>query len=130
MASLDILKNPIILGVLAGTVAYLYYYWQESQRQKANPRLKKKSINIFVPGVAAVIVWFASSMYFDKTNNTAQEGGEGEGNLLPNNSIIHRLDENVEIGSDASYGSKSYRLVGKGRIQLPDQDVFLDLANF
>ena len=129
MASLDILKNPIILGVLAGTVAYLYYYWQESQRQKKNPASKKKPINIFVPGVAAVVVWFASSMYFDKKNNSSQEGGA---TLLPNNSIIHRLDENVELGtvSEGSYGSKSYRMVGKGRIQLPDQDVFLDLANF
>jgi hypothetical protein len=35
----------------------------------------------------------------------------------------------TEGGSD-SYGSNTYRLVGKNNIKLPQTDVFIDLAHF
>lgn len=129
MTNLDLLKNPIVLGVLASIITYLYMYWQENQRHKKNPKSVKKSINIMTPGVVGALVWFASGSYFDKTLSNIPLKPTNQ--MIPNNTIIERLDDNVPIGSDSPSGdSKSYRLVGKGKIQLPQQDVFLDLANW
>ena len=42
MGNLDLLKNPIVLGILAAVTAYLFMYWQEEQKHKQNPKAIKK----------------------------------------------------------------------------------------
>ena len=126
MTNLDLFKNPIVLGILASVAAYLFMYWQEEQQHKKNPKAVKKTVNIMTPGVIGALVWFISGSYFD-TSSTSSE----KKSMLPYNTIIHKLDENIEIGSSSSGSDvKSYRMVGKGKIQLPQPDVFLDLANW
>jgi hypothetical protein len=124
MSSQDMLKNPILIGLLAAIATYSYIYWQEDQRYKKNPKTKKKRVNIITPGVVGALVWFIIGSYFDEVNM---------GPMIQKNTVIEKLSGGVELdtnGSQDSFGSKSYRLVGKGRVQLPQQDVFLDLANW
>lgn len=124
MESLDLFKNPIVLGILAAISTYLFMYWQEEQQHKKNPKADKKKVDIMTPGVIGALVWFISGSYFD-TSATDKKS------MLPLNTIVHKLDENIALSSDSSGSDvKSYRLVGKGRIQLPQQEVFLDLANW
>jgi len=129
MNNLDFLKNPIVLGILAAVVTYLVMWYQEEQRVKKNEGATKKSVNIMTPGVVGALVWFIAGSYFDKS--VLQDGG-AKTQMIPNNALIQRLNESVPLDavSDGSYDSRSYRLVGKGKIQLPQQDVFLDLANW
>lgn len=126
MANLDLFKNSIVLGVIAAVAAYLFMYWQEEQQHKKNPKAMKKKVNIMTPGVIGALVWFIAGSYFDGI--VVDEKAP----MLPTNTVIHKLNENIELtsNSSASEGIKSYRLVGKGRIQLPQQEVFLDLANW
>ena len=79
------------------------------------------------PGVVGALVWFISGSYFDNSLCDIKHP-----NMLPKDTIIQKLNENIELTSNSSgsEGVKSYRLVGKGRIQLPQQDVFLDIANW
>lgn len=124
MENLDLFKNPIVLGILAAIATYLFMYWQEEQQHKKNPKADKKKVDIMTPGVIGALVWFISGSYFD-TSTTDKKS------MLPLNTIVHKLDENIALSSDSSGSDvKSYRLVGKGRIQLPQQEVFLDLANW
>ena len=129
MENLDLFKNPIVLGIIAAISTYLFMYWQEEEQHKKNPKAEKKKVNIMTPGVIGALVWFISGSYFDTASNST---GSEKKSMLPYNTIIHKLDENIELSSDSSGsdGVKSYRLVGKGRIQLPQQEVFLDLANW
>ena len=125
---MDLIKNPIILGILATAVTYSFLYWKEMQRQKENPDLKAKNVNIMIPGVVGALVWFIVGSFNDGTVKSL----EGGNTKLPVNTIVNKFDENVELksnASDGSFGSKSFKLVKKGSIQLPGQDVFLDLGD-
>ena len=53
-----ILKNPIVIGLVAGVITYLYMYWEEDKKRKKNPKAKHRPINIVTPGVVSVITWF------------------------------------------------------------------------
>lgn len=121
---MDILKNPIIVGILATVVTYGYLYWTEKKKQEENPELKKKNVNLAICGAVGALTWFISGSFI------SQSGGKTS--MLPPNSIIHKYNENVELKSnksDNSFGSQSFRLVKKGNVQLPNQDVFLDLGS-
>ena len=114
------LKNPIILGILTGVLIYAFLYWQEERKYKKDQNYKK-NVNFLIPGITAALVWFMAGSYFDNNEKVSK---------LPKNSIIHKLDENVLISESNNSDSKSYRLIGKGKIELPEQEVFLNLANF
>ena len=130
MDNLEFIKNPILLGIITSVLVYLYMYWNEEQKRKKNPQLPHKSVNIMIPGIIGAMVWFMSSSYFDGKiiNNDNNKVG-----MIPLNTEIHKLDENVEIlskESDGSFGSKSYKLVGKGIVTLPNESIFISLADF
>jgi len=123
MVNMDIVRNPIVLGILSGTIVYLYMYWQENQKEK-NGKYIKQPVSILIPGVVASFVWFITGCLNGAETPYVRQS-------LPENAVIHRLDENVQLDdNNSSFGSKSFRLVGRGNIQLPNQDVFLDLADF
>lgn len=66
---LDILKNPIVLGVLAGVVTYLYMMWCNNKKYEKNPN-EKKEISLVTPAVVAVIVAVVAYGYFHSSGET------------------------------------------------------------
>lgn len=58
---LEILKNPIVLAVFAGSMTYLYFLWESNKKykhlkgQKKHDKIKK-SISLFIPFVVGAIV--------------------------------------------------------------------------
>lgn len=79
---MDTLKNPIIIGLLAGTVtyAYLQYDASEKNKKKKNKKGSKKTeVNLIIPLVVAVIVWFIAYAYFEYT----PENGESADVMIP-----------------------------------------------
>jgi len=111
----EILKNPIILGILAAGLTYLYLYWDAEKRYKAKPKLTRKPISIFIPGIVGIITWFLASGFFEETTN------------YPN-----QINTNVPINNpnDVATGSIDFHLLQKGNVKLPHADVFIDLAKF
>ena len=67
----EILKNPVIFGLLAGAIVYNYMAW--NRKKEIEKRLKKgkkikesqKYNDIIISSIVAVIVWFISFAYFN-----------------------------------------------------------------
>lgn len=75
----EILKNPVIFGLLAGVIVYNYMAW--NRKKEIEKRLKKgkkikeehKYNDIIIPSIVAIIVWFISFAYFNhKEENLGQ----------------------------------------------------------
>jgi hypothetical protein len=77
----EILKNPVIFGLLAGIIVYNYMEW--NRKKEIEKRLKKgkkikdsmKKTDIIIPSIVAIIVWFISFAYFnykEEKSNTTQ----------------------------------------------------------
>ena len=116
---LDILKNPLILGLLVAAGIYMYMYWEMEKKYKKNPKIKRKPVSILTPGIIGIIVWFIASSYM--------------GEELPQTKTIPIYQsKHVMHGplNEGSCGSLSYHLIKDNDIKLPSTDVFIDLAPF
>jgi hypothetical protein len=68
---IEILKNPVIFGLLAGAIVYNYMAW--NRKKEIEKRLKKgkkikesqKYNDIIIPTIVAIIVWFIAFAYFN-----------------------------------------------------------------
>ncbi len=138
MVDSSILKNPIVVGILAAAMTLLYVWWEEKKRREKNPKAKKRNLNFITPVVVGGIAWFIASNYFDNTNtNPISQGVEIARNeaqrALPKivggqKSFV--VKDQGMIHSDGSLGSASYHIISKRNIRLPPTDVFIDLAKF
>ena len=112
---IDILKNPIVIGLFSGALIYFYLYWSEEQRSKKNPSSKKKLVSVVTPGVVAVIIWFIASSYLDpKTISTS------------NTNVVQETNNMIPVENV----NGSLHIIHKNNIRLPSSDVFIDYAKF
>lgn len=137
----DILKNSIVLSLLSFVIVYGYLYWEESEKAKKRKNKKMKKVSIFIPGIIGALVWFGASNYFDKEiteenvnldNNINEHNTKT--NLLSNKKIYSEekkySEDNNYFGEGGYRMDDKYRYSKKGRIELPNEDVFLNLADF
>lgn len=123
--NLSLLQNPIVLAILAAALSYLYLYLDRKSKQEENPKAEIEPISYTIPLVVGLGTLFVSYYFFGKSVPTPemevnqQLQGENEGNRFTDNGA----------GTD-SFGSNTFRLVGKNSIKLPQTDVFIDLAHF
>ena len=123
-----LIKNPVIIAVVAGLIVYAYMAW--NRKQENEKRLKKgkkvkeenKYDNIIIPGVTAVIVWFIAYGYFNSRPGANQPQINQELGTPQ-----FRLAKESASNSDVR---RSFTLVNKtGGISLPTApDMFMDLA--
>lgn len=82
---IEILKNPVIIGLLAGAIVYNYMAW--NRKKEIEKRLKKgkkikeeqKYNDIIIPSIVAIIVWFIAFAYFNyKEEKIGQIGQTGQ----------------------------------------------------
>lgn len=134
--NIDILKNPIVIGVFVATSTYLYMWYSENKRMVKNPKTKKKPVNVITPLVIGVITWFIASSYL-KNQDSTQVSATPIKTQVPtlaggmNGKLKHHIvTAKGSIHSDGTLGSASYHVIGKNNIRLPPTDVFIDLAKF
>ena len=113
----DILKNPIIIGLLVALITYAYMYWEANRKYEKNPKIKREHLSILIPSIIGIIVWFVASGYFNKSNIIR--------NTVPNIPInlTNPINNNMN-------GSCSFYLLQKDRIKIPKMDVLIDLGKF
>lgn len=81
---MDILKNPIVIGLTAGALTYGYLTMGVNERNEKNSKQKKRgkktekeSVNLLIPLVVGIIAWFLAYAYFeysgDNSNTTYGE---------------------------------------------------------
>jgi hypothetical protein len=112
-----LIKNPVILAVIAGVIVYTYMAW--NKKQEDEKRLKKgkkiksqnKYNNIIIPGVTAIIVWFIAYGYFNNKKTSSEV------------SLPQVSNPQYKIANDTASASdvrRSFTLVNKtGGISLP-----------
>lgn len=140
---MDILQNPIIIGLLLGAITYGYMYWEEQQRHKNNPKVAAKSVSFMTPLVVAVMGWFLASNFFDNgveapvvpVDVSGQATGQIEYRLVSNTN--NQLPTTNQVAGGQMNTAQhivpkldSFELVGLDEVKLPHSDVFIDLARF
>lgn len=121
---INYIKNPIVLGILAVIITYSYLYWEEKNKLNKKKSTKQVKVNIMIPGVIGAVVWLCSSYYFDHKNAETD---------IVQNTIIENSVENVtqiEIQKAQKGGFQDFSKSKVGRINIPSEDVFLDIATF
>ena len=135
----NFLKNPIIIGIIAGVLTYGYMYWEADRKHKENPKVQKRSVGLITPAVVSVIVWFLASSYLDNRSVSQPSGIIGPSGPIGSTGVVQSTGPKTSlvgnrtyklVDSAGSFGSESYRLIGKNNIKLPPTDVFIDLARF
>lgn len=134
----DLLKNPIIIGIIASIITYVYMLWDNNRKYKKNPKVTKKPINIMTPIIVGLFVWFLAYGYFDmETTKIEIENDIPEipeiGNLAGISSFkINKGSAKNEFGidnNDLSLSSESYELMDNTKgITVPSAlpDVFIE----
>ena len=125
---LDILKNPIVVALLAGTLTYLYLWWTNEQKYKQEPEAKKK-IGMLAPLMVTIITWAILYGYMEMSSTTMLDNdvSVSEPNInIPNikggNKVPITGGKNIiDISSAAN---NNIRLINKGltvpeNIELP-----------
>lgn len=64
---LDIIKNPVIIGLTIGILVYLYLKWDASTK-KRDEKNKRKDSNLLIPLFLGIASWFIANNYFEKYN--------------------------------------------------------------
>lgn len=132
---LDIIKNPVIIGMTVGILTYLYMTWENDKKYKKNPKLKKP-VNLLIPGVTAIIAWFIAYNYSNQSSPTEStnlsqlppslpnSGFKLIGdNMQPSTMSIKPPKSSLSLSDDST---RSYQLIGKGvnvpnNLKLPDE---------
>lgn len=111
---MEYIKNPIVIGVLMGSITYAYLYWMNEKKSKENPNEEKQKVNLLIPLGVVIVSWFLSSMLLDRTDDSTNVSDSGKHSSLLD-------DKNV------SY-KHSYKLTNG--IKLPESNLLIDLARF
>jgi hypothetical protein len=102
---MDILKNPVIIGVVSGIMTYVYMNWQVSERNKLKRKNKKnkkenekeEEVNLLIPLIVCVIVWFLVYGYLEYSEKSSVE--------IKNqiNSNINTVKQPLQIANDGNF---------------------------
>lgn len=69
---MDILKNPIVIGLFASVITYVYLSWNNNKNnKKKKSKNKKQDVNLLIPLIVGLIVWFIIYGYVEyNSSNT------------------------------------------------------------
>lgn len=131
---LSFLKNPIILAILAAGLTYLYLWWDNEKKYEKDQKIPKESISLITPAIVGALTWFVAYNYFGNsvlteiTNVESKNIQQGGLKLIEADPIKNKT--NISDRLTDSFDSKTFHLVGKNAIKLPQTDVFIDIAKF
>ena len=124
----DIFQNPVMIGLFAGLLTYIYMKYRNKKDYKKNKKLnkKKKDINLLIPFAVFIVFWFISYAYLSSCDETIESSPNDtktslSKELFTEPSIPLTSKFNATDGSDLS----SVNLVSTGlqiphKLQLPD----------
>ncbi|ATZ80589.1 hypothetical protein BMW23_0542 [Bodo saltans virus] len=72
----NIIQNPIIIGLVAGVIAYMYIKWKNDKeylkKKKRDPNTKQKPVNLLIPAIAFIVFVILSHFYLESQNTNTQ----------------------------------------------------------
>ena len=133
---MDIIKNPVVLGLTAIVLTYMYLTWTINNKKKNKNKKSKEQeeVNLLIPLVVGIIVWFIAYSYFeyhpeDGIENIVYDTGISNKPSLPlpipPSPKYNFIQDVVTESSDP----KSFSLLTKGDVNVPRNfpDVLLDI---
>lgn len=120
----DLLKNPIVIGLILGTITYLYLYWENKKKKEKNDKIVD-GVNYYIPIAVAILGWFIAYNIFGKWNTTIDTA-----NIQPTSNIQQGCGPVNNPVSDNIKNNDVYHVATKNTIRLPQTDVFIDIAKF
>jgi hypothetical protein len=142
---MDIIKNPVIIGLFAGTLTYIYMTYNiKNETDEDNKKNKKKknivNINLLIPLVVAVIFWFITYAYFENkpTNLSLPINADTNTTFVTNGPIKHKLPLPIiptksytftkDVADSISSDVKSFSLLTNG-VNVPKNlpDIMIDM---
>lgn len=134
---LSFLKNPIILAILAAGLTYLYLWWENEKKNERNPKIQKEQVNFMTPAIVGALTWFIAYNYFGSSSSNVTKEANNEESKIIHDGGVKLIDAdpiknktNISERLTDSFDSKTFHLVGKNAIKLPQTDVFIDIAKF
>ncbi len=116
---IDILKNPVVIGILAGTLTYSYLWWHNETKYKKDIK-ERKTTGILMPAIVGLVVWALYHVYLDLTGELILEDGVNASN--------YNITKDVPSINEAV----DFRMIEKG-LTLPNNlvlpDVFIENMN-
>lgn len=93
---LDIIKNPVIIGLTMGVLVYLYFKWEASKKENQDKNKdKRKDSNLLIPLFIGIATWFIAHNYYEKYNFD-----EVISNNI-NNNANYQIPERLELSEAA-----------------------------
>lgn len=122
---MSIIKNPIILALLASalvfTVTYCYFNYSKEKKDKKGKKLKKKSavINetmILSAAITGLITWYVATSYF------VEEDEDTGLTLSPIQVQTGGVSKSKVPNLESECSDRSYNLLGSG-VNIPKTDL-------
>lgn len=114
----ELLRNPIVLGLLSFIIIYGICYYRLNNKLKNSKKKKDRKkqiklmdVNILIPGIVGILVWFGTSIYYENNNVS-------EPTIINKKIVIDKIQKD------------NLHYVKKGKVEIPKQEVFLDIPNF
>jgi heme/copper-type cytochrome/quinol oxidase subunit 2 len=111
----NIITNPIVIGLVAGLITWMYLKWRNDKKNKN--KKKKEDVNLLIPFAVFIVFWFISYAYFSSCDDISSTSKKQS----PNNNIVSSTEKisivkpahAMDLSTDSS-GADSYELVHKG----------------
>jgi hypothetical protein len=125
----DIITNPVVIGLLAGLITYIYMRWRNDRNKD---KKKKKDINLLIPFAVFVVFWFISYAYFSSCDEdiVTKQQATIENNipnvfenisLKKNNDVSIKIKPSNQVAVSETSEPVSFNLVSKSNgVHIPD----------
>lgn len=123
--SMNFLKNPIVLAVLAAGITYGYLYWQNKKAQEENLSETVDQVSFVGPLIVGLIVFIIAYNIFGPTTTVAEIPLPEPVDAKPLSITMNPVDRITD-----TFDSNTYHIIDRGSIKLPHTDVFIDIAKF
>lgn len=142
----DKLKDPIVISIISGVIVFLYLWYNlsddndDKKNKKKSHFAKIKDVNLLIPIVSSIIIWFIASCYYGNIEKKSEipdiSRSSQSQRFSSNQSPQYQLSQNIQPNNAtktkymSSNGNIGYNLVNKknmklNRVELPD--LFLEV---
>lgn len=117
---MDVVKNPIMIGLVAGMITYMYIKWRNESMVKKNKNKKKKNkdVNLLIPLSVFILFWFISYAYFSSDSNNKSS----ESTFVPKKYKLTRDAPEIKLNSPVISNTSdpaSFNMVSNG-VHIPN----------
>lgn len=95
---MDLLKNPVIIGIIFGIISYIYLKWDTDKKNAENKdkHLKPKKVNLIIPLAIGLLGWFiAHNYHLNNNSNVSEENDFNISKISPTNLIGGGIGGNI-----------------------------------